>query len=67
MKHVIKLDRNDLLCAIEDYVVKKTGCTPVKQSYYPWVKFEKGEIEIGTQREPESIETIVGAECTVDC
>lgn len=64
MKHTITLDRGDLLCAIEDYLSKQ-GYTPQKQSYYPWAQFKLGKIEIGTQREPESIETVVGVECTL--
>ena len=64
MKHIVKLDRNDILCAIEDYLEKK-GYQPCKQSYYPWVTFTTGKIEIGTQRDPESVETVVGAECSL--
>ena len=62
MKHIIKLDRNDLLRAIEEYL-EREGYTPYKNSYYPWVTFTMGTIDIGNQREPESIETIVSAEC----
>lgn len=65
MKHVIKLDRRDILCAIEEYLLKQ-GCKPQKSSYYPWIDFEIGEIDIGTQREPQSIETVVGAECVIE-
>lgn len=65
MKHIVKLDRNDILCAIEDYLEKK-GYTPCQLSYYPWVTFLFGKVEIGTQREPESIETVVGAECSLE-
>ena len=65
MKHIVKLDRNDILCAIEDYLAKK-GYKPYKSSYYPWVTFTMGKIDIGTQREPESIETVVGAECSLE-
>ena len=64
MKHIVKLDRGDILCAIEDYLEKK-GYKPCKQSYYPWVTFTVGKIDIGSQREPESIETVVGAECSL--
>ena len=64
MKHIVKLDRSDILCAIEDYLAKK-GYIPYKQSYYPWVTFTMGKVDIGTQREPESIETVVSAECTL--
>ena len=65
MRHIVKLDRNDILCAIEDYLTKK-GYKPSKQSYYPWATFKLGKVEIGTQREPESIETVVGVECTLE-
>ena len=65
MKHIIQLDRNDILCAIEEYL-EKQGYKPYKKSYYPWVTFTMGKIEIGTQREPESIETIVSAECSLE-
>lgn len=65
MKHIIKLNRNDILCAIEDYLEKK-GYKPSKQSYHPWVTFQLGKVEIGTQREPESIETVVSAECILE-
>ena len=65
MKHIVKLDRNDVLCAIEDYLEKK-GYRPFKTSYYPWVTFTMGKIDIGTQREPEMIETVVGAECSLE-
>lgn len=65
MKHIVKLDRNDILCAIEDYLTKK-GYKPSKKSYYPWATFKLGKIEIGTQREPESIETVVGVDCILE-
>lgn len=64
MKHIVKLDRNDILSAIEDYV-KKNGYEPYKKPYYPWVTFTMGKIDVGTQREPENIETVVGAECSL--
>lgn len=64
MKHTVTLDRGDLLCAIEDYLTKQ-GYTPHRNSYYPWATFKLGKVEIGNQREPESIETVVGVECTV--
>lgn len=65
MKHIVKLDRNDILCAIEDYLGKK-GYKPYKSSYYPWVTFTMGQVEIGTQREPENVDTIVSAECSLE-
>lgn len=65
MKHIVKLDRNDILCAIEDYLAKK-GYKPSKPSYYPWVTFTMGKINIGSQRDLETIETIVGAECSLE-
>ena len=65
MKHIVKLDRNDILCAIGDYLEKK-GYKPSTTSYYPWVTFAMGKINIGNQREPESIETVVGAECSLE-
>lgn len=65
MKHIVKLDRGDLLCAIEDWLIKN-GYTPSKNTYYPWATFQMGKIEIGTQREPESIETVVGVECILE-
>ena len=34
MKHIVKLDRNDLLDAISDYLQKK-GYSPSKLTYYP--------------------------------
>jgi hypothetical protein len=65
MQHIIKLNRDELLCAISDYLHKK-GYTPSKKYYYPWVTFQMGTIDIGTQREPESIETVVSVECTLE-
>ena len=65
MKHIVKLDRTDLLSAISDYLSKK-GYTPSKSSYYPWATFQFGKIEIGTQREPESIETVIGVDCILE-
>lgn len=65
MKHIVKLDRNDLLLAISDYL-NRYGYTPSKLSYYPWATFQIGKIDIGTQREPESIETVVGVECALE-
>lgn len=65
MKHIVKLDRGDILCAIENYLLTK-GYKPAKSSYYPWIEFTMGKVEIGTQREPESIETVVGAECSLE-
>lgn len=64
MKHIVKLDRSDVLCAITDYLEKR-GYKPSTNSYYPWVTFTLGKIDIGTQREPESIETVIGAECVL--
>lgn len=65
MKHIVKLDRNDILCAIEEYLAKK-GYKPSKSSYYPWITFTMGKIDIGSQREPEVIETVVGASCSLE-
>lgn len=65
MKHIITLDRGDLLCAITDYLEKK-GYKPLTKSYYPWATFKLGKIEIGTQREPENIETVVGVDCMLE-
>lgn len=65
MKHIVKLDRSDILCAIEDYLVKK-GYKHTKSSYYPWVTFTVGKINIGDQRCSEMVETIVGAECSLE-
>lgn len=65
LKHVIKLDRRDILCAIEEYLLKQ-DCKPQKSSYYTWVDFKIGKIDIGIQREPQSIETVVGAECVIE-
>ena len=65
MKHIVKLDRNDLLDAISDYLQKK-GYSPSKLTYYPWATFQIGKMEVGTQREPESIETVVGVECILE-
>ena len=65
MKNIIKLNRDELLCAISDYLHKK-GYTISKKYYYPCVTFQMGTIDIGTQREPESIETVVGVECTLE-
>lgn len=65
MRYIANLDRGDLLCAIEDYLAKH-GYKPSKKSYYPWATFKLGQIEIGTQREPESIETVVGVECILE-
>jgi hypothetical protein len=65
MTHIVKLNRTELLCAIEDYLAKK-GYKPSKKSYYPCVTFQWGKIEIGTQREPESIETVVSVECVLE-
>jgi hypothetical protein len=65
MKHTVYLDRNDLLCALTDYL-KKQGYKPKTASYYPWATFQMGQIDIGTQREPESIPTVIGVECSVE-
>ena len=65
MKHIVKLDRNDILCAIEEYLAKK-GYKPSKSSYYPWITFTMGKIDIGSQREPEVIETVVEASCSLE-
>lgn len=65
MKHIITLDRGDLLCAITDYLEKR-GYKPIKTSYYPWATFKLGKIEIGTQREPESIETVISVDCVLE-
>ena len=65
MNHIIELNREEIICAISDYLTKK-GYTMSKKYYSPCVAFTFGKVDIGTQREPQTIETVISAKCILE-
>ena len=64
MKHTVELSRRELEEAIREYLSKKGYCLfdPV---YGTPLQFVIGKLEVGTQREPETIETVTKVEYTL--
>lgn len=64
MKHTVELSRKELEEAIREYLVKHGYCLsdPV---YGTPLKFILGKLDVGTQREPETIETVTKVVCTL--
>lgn len=64
MKHTVELTHKELAEAIREYLAKHGYCLsdPV---YGSPLKFIIGKLEVGTQREPETIETVTKVECTL--
>lgn len=64
MKHTVELTHKELEEAIREYLVKQGFCLsdPI---YGTPLQFILGKLEVGTQREPETIETVTKVECTL--
>jgi hypothetical protein len=65
MKHTVELSHKELEEAIREYLVKHGYCLSDPMYGTP-LKFILGKLEVGTQREPESIETVTKVVCTLD-
>ena len=64
MKHTVELSHKELEEAIREYLVKHGYCLsdPI---YGTPLKFILGKLDVGTQREPETIETVTKVVCTL--
>ena len=64
MKCVVELNHHELEEAIREYLSKHGHCLS-DPSYGTPLKFILGKLEVGTQREPETIETVTKVICTL--
>ena len=64
MKHTVELSHKELEEAIREYLIKHGYCLSDTMSGTP-LKFILGKLEVGTQREPEIIETVTKVVCTL--
>ena len=64
MKHTVELSHKELEEAIREYLVKHGYCLSYPIYGTP-LKFILGKLEVGSQREPESIETVTKVVCTL--
>lgn len=64
MKHTVELSHKELEEAIREYLVKHGYCLSDPMYSTP-LKFILGKLEVGTQREPETIETVTKVVCTL--
>lgn len=64
MKHTVELSRKELEEAIREYLLKNGYCLSDPMYGTP-LKFILGKLEVGTQREPETIETVTKVVCTL--
>lgn len=64
MKHTVELSHKELEEAIREYLVKHGYCLSDPMYGTP-LKFIIGKLEVGTQREPETIETVTKVVCTL--
>ena len=64
MKHTVELSHKELEEAIREYLSKNGYCLsdPI---YGTPLEFILGKLEVGTQREPETIETVIKVVCTL--
>lgn len=64
MKHTVELSHNELEEAIREYLLKNGYCLsdPI---YGTPLQFILGKLEVGTQREPETIETVTKVVCAL--
>lgn len=64
MRHTVELSHKELEEAIREYLVKHGYCLsdPV---YGTPLEFIIGKLEVGNQREPETIETVTKVVCTL--
>lgn len=64
MKHTIELSHKELEEAIREYLAKQGYCLSDPMYGTP-LKFILGKLEVGTQRDPETIETVTKVICTL--
>ena len=64
MKHTVELSHKELEEAIREYLIKHGYCLSDPMYGTP-LKFILGKLEVGTQREPETIETVTKVVCTL--
>lgn len=64
MKHTVELNHKELEEAIREYLVKHGYCLS-DHVYGTPLNFILGKLEVGTQREPETIETVTKVICTL--
>jgi hypothetical protein len=64
MKHTVELTHKELEEAIREYLVKHGYCLSDPMYGTP-LKFILGKLDVGTQREPETIETVTKVVCTL--
>lgn len=64
IKHTVELSHKELEEAIREYLVKQGYCLsdPI---YGTPLNFILGKLEVGTQRESETIETVTKVVCTL--
>lgn len=64
MKHTVELSHKELEEAIREYLVKHGYCLsdPI---YGTPLNFILGKLEVGNQRDPETIETVTKVVCTL--
>lgn len=65
MKHTVELSHKELEEAIREYLAKH-GHRLSDPVYGTPLEFELGELEVGNQREPETIETVTKVVCTLN-
>lgn len=64
MKCVVELSYRELVEAIRDYLAKHGHCLS-DSAYGTPLKFKLGDLEVGTQRESEKINTVTKVFCTI--
>lgn len=64
MQHTIELSHKELEEAIREYLAKQEYCLSDPMYGTP-LKFILGKLEVGTQRDPETIETVTKVICTL--
>ena len=64
MKHIVELSHKELEEAIREYLSENGYCLSDPMYGTP-LKFILGKLEVGTQREPETIETVTKVVCTL--
>ena len=64
MKHTVELSHKELEEAIREYLLKNGYCLSDPMYGTP-LNFILGKLEVGTQREPKTIETVTKVVCTL--
>jgi hypothetical protein len=64
MKCVVELSHIELEEAIREYLGRHGYCLSDRVYGTP-LEFELGELEVGTQREPKTIKTVIKVLCTI--